>query len=191
MTAPRVVAIVAANDRADTIAATVEALLSHVDSVLVVDDGSRDGTAGAAADAGPRVLVLPSNIGKGGAVTAGVGAALDADLYLLVDADTGTSAAGAPALLGPVRDGTADMAIGVLPGAGRSGGFGTVRRLSAAGIARATGVVTAAPLSGQRAVRGELLRRLLPLHPRFGLETALTIDAARTGARVLEMDVTM
>src|SRR3954466_9860101 len=119
MTATRVVAIVAAKNRADTIAATVEALLPHVDSVLVVDDGSCDGTAGAAAEAGAPVLVLPRNVGKGGAVTAGVRAALDADVYLLVDADTGTSAAGAAALLGPVRDGRADMAIGVLPGAGR------------------------------------------------------------------------
>jgi hypothetical protein len=185
------VAIVAARDRIDTVAATVTALSEFVDRIVVVDDGSHDGTAGAAAAAGATVVVLPRNRGKGGAVTAGVEAAPDADVYLLVDADTGATAPGAVVLLDPVRSGVADMAIGVLPGAGRSGGFGLVRRIAAAGIRRASGFEARAPLSGQRAVRGDVLRRVLPLAHRFGLETALTIDARRRGARVVEVDVDM
>src|SRR5947209_7759003 len=184
-------AILAAQCRACYIGTTVAALLPLVDRVLVVDDGSSDRTAEVARTAGAAVLVLGRNRGKGGAVTAGVEACPDAETYLLVDADTGASAAAAAALLGPVRDGAADMTIGVLPGAGRTGGFGLVRRLSAGGIRRASGFAAAAPLSGQRAVRGELLRRLLPLAPRFGLETALTIDAGRAGARIQEVDVAM
>src|SRR4029079_644685 len=69
-------------------------------------------------------------------------------------------------------------------------GFGVVRRLSRWGIRRACGFVAEAPLSGQRAVRGELLRKLEPA-ARFGLEVGLTIDAVRQGARVLEVPVTM
>lgn len=187
-----VVAIVPAKDRADTVGATVEALaaLAEVDRVLVVDDGSADATAEVARAAGATVLRLPANRGKAGAVAAGVAAAPDATTYLLIDADVGATASAARDLLLPVLAGEADMTIGVLPPAGAKGGFGTIRRLSAAGIRRASGFTAEAPLSGQRAVRGELLRSLA-LAPRFGLETAMTIDAVRAGARVVEVPVAM
>ena len=187
--AARVVAIIPAFDRADTVGATVAAVRGlAVDEVVVVDDGSADATAEKAAAAGARVVRLPANAGKGAAVAAGVAATPDAWVYLLLDADLGASAANAGELLGPVIAGEADMVVGVLPGAGRGGGFGVVRALAGAGIARATGWRPRAPLSGQRAVQADLLRRL-ELAPRFGLETALSIDALRAGARVVETDV--
>ncbi|HVF32671.1 MAG TPA: glycosyltransferase [Acidimicrobiales bacterium] len=187
------VALVPAKDRADTVAATVAALgaVPGVDEVVVVDDGSADGTAEAAAAAGARVVRLARNRGKGGAIAAGAAAAPDAAVYLLIDADLGTTAGLAEALLAPVAAGEADMTVGALPSAGRRGGFGNVRRLAAVGILRATGFEARAPLSGQRAVRGELLRSLLPPADRFGLEVGLTIDALRSGARVVEIDVAM
>ena len=189
---PRVVAVVAAKDRADSVGETVAALrgLAGVDEVLVVDDGSTDATSAVAAQSGAWVLRLPVNVGKGGAVAAGIATSSETDIYLLVDADVGVSAGAAGALLEPVLAGQADLVIGVLPGAGAKGGFGLVRRLAAAGIERACGHVAQAPLSGQRAVRGELLRGL-DLAPRFGLETGFTIDAVRAGARVLEVPVEM
>src|SRR5207302_5679249 len=61
---------------------------------------------------------------------------------------------------------------------------------SGAGAERATGWRPAAPLSGQRAVRAEVLRSV-DLASGFGLETALNIDAVRAGARVLEVPVVM
>jgi glycosyltransferase involved in cell wall biosynthesis len=184
-----VVAIVPAYNRADTVGPTVAAVCRlAVDEVVVVDDGSTDDTADVAGGAGARVVRLPANVGKGGAVAAGLAATPDADVYLLVDADLGASAGATAELLAPVLGGEADMVIAVPPGAGRRGGFGVVRRLAASGIARTTGWRPRAPLSGQRAVRAELLRRL-ELAPRFGLETALTIDALRAGARVSEVDL--
>jgi hypothetical protein len=187
-----VVALVPAKDRADSVGATVAALagVAAVDEVVVVDDGSTDGTAAAASAAGARVVRLEVNVGKGDAVRAGVDATPHAGIYLLADADLGATAARTGVLVGPVRAGEADMTIAVLPAAGTRGGLGGVRRLAAAGIARATGgrFVPRAPLSGQRAVRADLLRSL-PLAARFGLETGLTIDAVRAGARVVEMDV--
>jgi hypothetical protein len=191
-TAPLVVAVVAARNEADTIASTVTALLAmtEVDRVVVVDDGSRDSTAEAARAAGAVVLQLPRNRGKGGAIATAVEGTPDAGVYLLVDGDVGATAAAARALLRPVLEGEADMSVGTLPAAGKRGGFGLVRDLSAAGAARATGWRPQAPLSGQRAIRAAVLREL-DLAPGFGLETALNIDAVRAGARVVEVPVVM
>ena len=184
----RVVALVPAKDRADTVGATVRALRSvaGVDEVVVIDDGSIDDTSSNGASSGARVVRLAENVGKGGAVAAGVAAAPDADVYLLIDADVGDTASVASALLAS----DADLTIGVLPPAAGRGGFGKVRDLARRGIKRATGFEARAPLSGQRAVRGELLRSL-DLAPRFGLEVGMTIDAVRAGARVVEVDVAM
>lgn len=187
-----VVVLIPAKDSAETIGATVRSAweITGVERVLVIDDGSTDATGDQATLAGADVLVLPRNVGKAGAVMAGASAAPSAVAYLMIDADVGSSAAAAGVLIGPVLGDGADMSIGVLPSAGTKGGFGLVRNLAAAGIERACGFRPDAPLSGQRAIRGDLLRSL-SLAPRFGLETALTIDAIRSGARVIEMPVAM
>lgn len=186
------VALVPAFESEASVGPTVAALASYVDDVLVIDDGSSDNTAGAARDAGASVLRLDRNQGKAAAVLAGVAARPSADVYLLVDADLGSTAAALRSLLGPAESSAADLVIGALPSAGRRGGFGIARNLSGWGIRRATGWKPRAPLSGQRAVRGPLLRALIATSQtaeRFGLETAMSIDAVQNGARVLEIDV--
>ena len=187
-----VVAIVPAKDRADSVAETVTALrgVDGVDRVLVVDDGSTDDTTEVARAAGADVLRLDVNRGKGGAVAAGVAATPEAEVYLLLDADVASTAGLADALLAPVLADEADLVVGVLPSAGAKAGFGNIRRLAAAGIRRACGAEVRAPLSGQRAVRAGLLRSLHDAE-RFGLEVAMTIDAVRAGARLVEIEVPM
>ncbi len=187
-----VVALVPSKDRAASTARTVEALLAGgaVDRVLVIDDGSTDDTAERAHAAGARVLRLGRNRGKAGAVAAGVAAEPDAEVYLLIDADVADDARHAPTLLAPVLADEADLVIGVLPAAAGRGGFGMVRRFAHRGVLRGSGFDAAAPLSGQRAVRGAFLRGMEPA-ARFGLEVAMTIDASRAGARILEVEVPM
>lgn len=182
------IALVPAYDVAATIADTATALaaVTAVDEVVVIDDGSTDDTAARARAAGATVVGLAANRGKGGAVAAGVRCRPEAEIYLLVDGDTGATASEATRLLGPIAAGDADLTVAVLPAAGRRGGFGVVSTVAAAGIRRAAGLDVTAPLSGQRAVRGPLLRGIR-LAPRFGLEVAMTIDAARAGARIVEV----
>ena len=57
-----------------------------------------------------------------------------------------------------------------------------IRRLLRAGAA-------SAPISGQRALRGEVLAVVVPFAPRFGMEIGMTIDAARAGFRVVEVEL--
>ena len=187
-----VVALVPARDRADTVAATVAAALTvpGVSRVVVVDDASRDRTGAEAAAAGADVVRLAVNAGKGGAVAAGLAHAGDADVVLLLDADLGATAAEAVGLLAPVLAGEVDATVGLFPAAGGRGGLGLVRDLAAAGIEEATGWRPRAPLSGQRAVRADMVRSLA-LAPRFGLEVGMTVDLLRAGASVREVPVAM
>ncbi len=195
MTSDQITALVPAFGRRDSVGATVRALLATgaVHRVVVIDDGSHDGgaTASAALASGADVVQLSRNRGKGAALEAGITASPDADIYLLVDADTGASAAEVVALLGPILGGAADLVVGVLPPAGSAAGFGLVRALASALIGRAAGVATTAPLSGQRAIRGDALRACRPLGRRFGVEVAMTIDVVRSGGRLVEVPVAM
>ena len=84
------------------------------DAVFVVDDGSRDGTASAAREAGARVVVLPRNRGKGAALRAGMAAAAAAgfDVAVTLDADGQHPASEAVGLLDADAD-SAAMVLGV------------------------------------------------------------------------------
>lgn len=97
---PRVLAIVPAHDEAPRIAALVRGVVPHL-PVLVVDDGSTDGTAGVARRAGGEVLVLRPNGGKGAALRAGFRLALDRgyDAGITLDGDGQHDPADIPALL--------------------------------------------------------------------------------------------
>ena len=195
-----VLALVPAKDEAERVGATVLALraLPEVAEVLVVSDGSTDATAARALEAGAHCLDLPRNIGKGGALNAGLAALMgrvaerlspEPAALLLADADLAETAGRIDRLLDPVLAGEADLAIADLPAQQGAGGFGVAMGLARRGMARATGRRMAEPLSGQRAVRWEALPALLPFAPGFGVEVAMTMDALRAGLRVVEVEV--
>jgi glycosyltransferase involved in cell wall biosynthesis len=195
-----VLALVPARDEAERVGATVRALrdLPGVTEVLVVSDGSTDATAASALEAGAHCLDLPRNLGKGGAVNAGLAALMgrvaerlspEPAALLLADADLAETAGRLGRLLDPVLNGHADLAIADLPAQQGAGGFGVAMGLARRGIANATGRRMSEPLSGQRAVRWEALPALLPFAPDFGIEVAMTIDALRAGLRVVEIEI--
>ena len=186
---PRVVALIAARDEEATIGRTVQAISrSRAVEVVVVDDGSSDGTAAEALAAGATVLRIPGGIGKGGAMEGALRRLAPADVWLFADADLGGSAEGLRVVVDVVTQGRADLAVALLPPQ-EGGGLGTVRRAAAAAIRRLSGFEAQQPLSGQRAISAECLAAVRPLAGGFGVETAMTIDAVRAGFRVVEVPV--
>jgi glycosyltransferase involved in cell wall biosynthesis len=187
-----VVALVPAHDEEADVGSTVVALraVEGIDEVVVIADGCADRTADEARAAGARVLVPPRPLGKGRAVEGALPRVGSADIYVLIDADVGSTAAEAARLLEPVRAGRADLAVARFPPFA-GGGFGLVKRAAARVIRAASGFETTEPLSGQRAITRTALDGCRPLAGGFGLETAMTIDAARLGFRIEEVPVEM
>jgi hypothetical protein len=136
------------------------------------------------------------SIGKGGSMTRAAEYALsaalsaDATVFVLCDADLGETAGELPALADAVRDGACDLAIARF--ARRlGGGFGIALGFSRWATQRLGGIELQAPISGQRALRADVLRAVLPFAPRFGMETAMNIDAARAGFRIAEVELNL
>jgi Glycosyl transferase family 2 len=175
--------LVAARDEGDVIGSTVTALRREVPDaeVIVADDGSRDSTAEAAEDAGAIVLRLPRR-GKGQALSLAERAAPPGRL-LLADADlTGE--------LAPLLEGDADLRVAAFTER-VGGGFGIAKRVGRKLISVLGGVEAREPLSGQRFVSTAARSRCFPVAAGFGCEVRMTIDAARAGLRVQEVDLAL
>jgi glycosyltransferase involved in cell wall biosynthesis len=184
-------AIVAARNEADRIGETVRALQEAFPAarVWVADDASEDGTAEAAMAAGAEVVSRGRPHGKGANVSAAAEAALSVPvpprLVLLCDGDLGASAARLGPLVEAVRRDECDLAVAAF--ARRAGGgFGLALGFAHWAIRRRCGIETEAPISGQRAMRVEVLRAVLPFAPEYGMEIGMTIDAVRAGYRLKE-----
>lgn len=160
-----------------TIEAVIKAVL-HVPFVVetvVVSDGSTDQTAAIARSLGVKVVELQENLGKGGAMMVGINST-DADVVLFLDADLiGLQPFHVVDLLLPVVEGRADMTVGIFE-KGR--------------LATDLAQFVAPYLSGQRAVKRELLKQLSNLElTRFGVEVALTRFAKTAGLLIEEVEL--
>ncbi len=177
---------------ADTLAGLrAGGILGADGEIVVVDDGSTDDTAARAEAAGADVIFRQANAGKGAALRQALQLS-QGDVILLLDADLGRSAGEARLLLAPLLANEADMTIAAFPQrAGKGGGVGLVVRLARWGIFRLTGRVMVSPLSGQRAVRREVLTQVGGFAEGWSVEIALTVTALRAGFRVLEVPTTM
>lgn len=105
------VAVIPAYNEAKRVGNVVQSARQYVDDVIVVDDGSTDGTAAAAHAAGAHVVRHAENSGAGAATMTGIEAArrMGASSVVTLDADEQHDPADIPKLLQPVKDDTADI----------------------------------------------------------------------------------
>jgi len=186
--------IVAARNEADRIGDTVGALRRAFPAaaIWVADDASEDGTAELAMAAGALVVSRGRPHGKGANVTAAAQAALGDEpavgLVLLCDGDLGDSAARLAPLVGAVQAGECDLAVAAF-GRRVGGGFGVALGFAHWAIRRLCDFEAEAPISGQRAMRSEVLRATLPFARGYGMEIGMTVDAVRAGYSVCEYEL--
>ncbi len=110
----RAAAVIPAFNEARSIATVVSGICPSVDRVIVVDDGSTDGTAERARAAGADVVVHEGNRGKGHAVRTGLARLFDGDFthVLLLDGDMQHLPEEAASLLAEAERSGADVVLG-------------------------------------------------------------------------------
>ncbi|CAB4956193.1 unannotated protein [freshwater metagenome] len=173
-------------------APALAALLARVPaefSVVVVDNGSRDGTAEVAAGLGARVVVEPTP-GYGSAVHAGMLAATH-DYVAVMDGDGSFDPADLRRLLADVREGRADMSVGRRRPTGRGVWPWHARlgnALIAAWLRRSIGM-DAHDIAPMRVCRRQALLDLNLRDRRFGYPVELLQAVTRAGWRITEHDV--
>jgi polyprenyl-phospho-N-acetylgalactosaminyl synthase len=178
--APRIAVVVPAFNESRTVALVVEQLLPQCSRCIVVDDGSSDGTAEAAAAAGAVVLRHLVNRGQGAATLTGIRYALleEPDVVVSFDADGQHDARDIPALVAPVLDGRADIALGSRF-LGRTEGMPLSRRLVLQG-----GIVFTRGFSGIRV--SDVHNGLRAWSRRAASEVTITLDGMAHASEILD-----
>ena len=197
---PRLLAVMPAFNEGASIASVIEELRLHQPrfDIAVVDDGSKDDTAMLATAAGARVLPLPFNLGIGGAVQTGFIYAAEEgyDVVIQVDSDGQHDPQQMDAILGPVLDGTADVAIGSRFLGGGTFAHAAHRRFLIGVFARLVTIATGRRFtdtsSSFRAYNRRAIRICAADYPQGFLESVeSTVTLCHYGLELIEVPVTI
>jgi glycosyltransferase involved in cell wall biosynthesis len=177
--------LIPAFNEAESIGSVLSALraLAAWREILVVDDGSSDGTAERARAAGARVITHPYNKGNGAAVKSGIRAAAG-EYILIMDADGQHTANDAHRLVGYL--GEYDLVVGARAPDGQAS---AARRLGNHALNWVASYLTGRSIpdltSGMRAARADCLREFLYLLPNgFSTPTTTTLACVKAGYSV-------
>lgn len=159
--------------------------------IVVFDNKSTDRSAEIAS--GKNVRVVPvSRQGKGNVVRAML-KKVDADVYVMLDADATYPAARIPDLIKPVLDGTSDMVVGARLGSPEAGAFRRFHHTGNVILCRLISLIWGARLtdvlSGYRAFTAEVARILPVVSSGFEVETEMTVQALFYNMTISEVDI--
>ena len=190
----RTAALIPAFNEARSISAVVAGVRGVVDRVIVVDDGSSDGTGARARGAGAEVVVHAVNRGKGSAVRTGLARVFEGGFthVLMLDADMQHRPEEAGRLLeAAARDGV-DVVLGERQ-------FDRDRtpapryhanRIGSAILSRFVGAPVRDTQCGYRVFRVDALRGLELMSTGYEIETEMLIKVLRRGGRATGVPVT-
>jgi len=157
--------------------------------ILVVDDGSTDGTHAAASGV---AITHDRNLGKGAALRDGIreATARGAAVVVTIDADGQHPPEAIPRLLRPIQEGRADLVLGARK---RDRAMPVSRRitnwLSATLASRIGGQPVSDAQTGFRAFTRAVAARVAPAGDRYEYEANFLLDALRAGFRVSSIEV--
>jgi glycosyltransferase involved in cell wall biosynthesis len=160
--------------------------------VIVVDDGSTDGTASIAEAAGATVI-RQRNRGKGAAIRAAI-PLVEGDIAVIQDADLEYDPAEVPSLIEPILVGAADVVFGSRLRGGRpQRAYLFWHLLGNRFLSLLTNVLYNTTLSdmetGYKAFRSEVLRSLDLRENRFGIEPEITGKVCKRKLRIYELPI--
>jgi glycosyltransferase involved in cell wall biosynthesis len=195
----RRLAIVPAYNEAEAIEAVISELRS-IDpdlEIVIVDDGSTDGTAARAEKLGVEVVRLPYNLGIGGAMQTGYQYARDhgVQLAIQVDGDGQHDPGEIATLIEPLISGEADMAVGTRFAGGRRYRPPFARRIGIQLFARVVSLIVRQRVtdttSGFRAVNRRGIVLFASDYPHDYPEVETTVLVHRHRLRMVEVPVSM
>jgi glycosyltransferase involved in cell wall biosynthesis len=163
--------------------------------VIVVDDGSNDGTGALLAEFEARLVVAyqSGHVGKGAALRAGIARATG-DVILVQDGDLEYDPADYPRLVGPIVDGVSDVVYGSrFREASWVRGMRPANWLANRILVRAANLLTGAGITDEatayKAFRATVLRRLTLRCARFEFCPEVTAKVRRLGYDIHEVPV--
>ena len=181
-------ALIPAFNEEERIGEVVAGASRHVTKVIVIDDGSADGTARVARDAGAEVMTHSRNLGKGASLRHGLTKAFadGFDPVIVLDGDAQHDWDEIPLFLEADRGGRSDIIVGNRMG--RAEGMPLIRYLTN----RATSFFVSKlakqkiPDSqcGYRLIHRRAFQRMGFKTVRYDTEAEMLIEAARAGCRI-------
>ncbi|MBI4230221.1 MAG: glycosyltransferase family 2 protein [Planctomycetes bacterium] len=160
--------------------------------VIVVDNGSSDGTADVARSHGARVVHEPRR-GYGSACLAGIAAVADTDVLVFLDADHSDHPEELPSLVAPILEGRADLVIGSRTSGNHEPGALLPQAVwgnrLAVFLLRLLHGVRYTDLGPFRAIRWRSLRELGMRDTNYGWTVEMQVRSAQAGLRSTEVPV--
>jgi dolichol-phosphate mannosyltransferase len=193
MLSTRVTVVIPTRDEEGLIGEIIDTVRPYADEVLVVDGHSRDRTREIAAEHEARVI-LDQGKGKGNALRLSIAEATG-DILVFIDADGSHDPHDIPAMVAPIKAGTADMVVGSRGRGGSDELHGTIdqfiryvgSQLIMLAINYRWNVRLTDSQNGFRAIRRDVAAGLGLTSNLTTIEQEMTMKALKRGYRVAEI----